>query len=146
MKFHSRKLPLLPSPAEILVHTKETLAFCLHANQLRTWKCHFTFLSFSLHAWVLSHLSHVQLFVTPWAVAHQAPLSMGFSRQEYWSGLPCPSPGNLPNPGLNSCLLCLLHWEVGSLPLVPSGKPKAQFTYLQNGHSNYPLEEKLWHT
>ena len=38
--------------------------------------------------------------VTPWAVAHQAPLSMGFSRQEYWSGLPFPSPGDLPNPGI----------------------------------------------
>ena len=47
---------------------------------------------------MLSQLSHVQLFVTPWTVAHQAPLSMGFSRQEYWSGLPFPSPGDLPNP------------------------------------------------
>jgi len=43
-------------------------------------------------------LSHVQLFVTPCAAAHQAPLSMGFSRQEYWSGLPLPSPGDLPDP------------------------------------------------
>ena len=47
---------------------------------------------------VLSHFSHVQLFATPWTVACQAPLSMGFSGQEYWSGLPCPPPGNLPNP------------------------------------------------
>ena len=39
-----------------------------------------------------------QLFATPWTVAHQAPLSMGFSRQEFWSGLPCPPPGDLPNP------------------------------------------------
>ena len=45
-------------------------------------------------------LSHVQLFVTPWTVAYQAPLSMGFSRQEYWSGLPFPSPGDLPNPDI----------------------------------------------
>ena len=45
-------------------------------------------------------LSRVQPFVTPWTVAHQAPLSMGFSRQEYWSGLPFPSPGDLPNPGI----------------------------------------------
>ena len=45
-------------------------------------------------------LSHVQLFVTPWTVAHQAPLSMEFSRQEYWSGLPFPSPGDLPDPGV----------------------------------------------
>ena len=49
---------------------------------------------------VLSHFSHVQLFVTPWTVACQAPLSMGFSRQEYWSGLPCPPPGDLPDPGI----------------------------------------------
>ena len=43
-------------------------------------------------------LSHVRLFETPWTIAHQAPLSMEFSRQEYWSGLPFPSPGDLPNP------------------------------------------------
>ena len=45
-------------------------------------------------------LSRVRLFVTSWTVAHQAPLSMGFSRQECWSGLPFPSPGDLPNPGI----------------------------------------------
>ena len=45
-------------------------------------------------------LSHVWLFATPWTVANQAPLSMGFSRQEYWSGLPFPSPGDLPDPGI----------------------------------------------
>ena len=49
---------------------------------------------------VLSHFSHVRLSVTLWTVAHQAPLSMGFSRQEYWSGLPCPPPEGLPNPGI----------------------------------------------
>ena len=46
-----------------------------------------------------SCFTHVQLFATPWSVAHQVPLSMGVSRQEYWSRLPCPSPGDLPNPG-----------------------------------------------
>ena len=46
-------------------------------------------------------LSPVQLFVTPWTVVYQAPLSMGFSRQEYWSGLPFPSPGELPTQGWN---------------------------------------------
>ena len=45
-------------------------------------------------------LSHVRLFATPWTVAYQAPPSMGFSRQEYWSGLPFPSPGDLSNPGI----------------------------------------------
>ena len=47
----------------------------------------------------------------------------GFSRQEYWSGLPYPPPGDLPNQGLNMCFQHLLHWLVGSLPLVPPGKP-----------------------
>ena len=50
-------------------------------------------------ACVLSRFNRVQLFVTPWTVDRQAPPSMGFSRQEYWSGLPCPPPGTLPNPG-----------------------------------------------
>ena len=48
---------------------------------------------------VLSRFSRVQLFSALWTVAHQAPLSMGFSRQEYWSRLPCPPPGDLPDPG-----------------------------------------------
>ena len=47
---------------------------------------------------VVQSLSHVLLFVTPWIAAHQAPLSTGFSRQEYWSGLPFPPAGDLPNP------------------------------------------------
>ena len=59
---------------------------------------------------VLSHFSCVQLFVTLWAVARQAPLSMELSRQEYWSGLPCPPPRDLPHQGSNPGLLCLLHW------------------------------------
>ena len=49
---------------------------------------------------MLSHFNHVQLIATLCTVAYQAPLSMGFSRQEYWSGLPCLPPGDLPNPGL----------------------------------------------
>ena len=51
-------------------------------------------------ACVLSHFSRVQLCVTLWTVARQVPLSKGFSRQEYWSGLPCPPPGDLPDPGI----------------------------------------------
>ena len=47
---------------------------------------------------------------------------MGFSRQEYWSGVPFPSPGDHPNPGMELHLLHLLHWQAGSLPLMPSGK------------------------
>ena len=48
----------------------------------------------------MKSLNRIQLFVTPWTVAYQAPPSMGFSRQEYWSGLPFPSPGDLPDPGI----------------------------------------------
>ena len=49
---------------------------------------------------VLSRFSRVRLLVTSWTVTHQTPLSMGFSRQDYWSGLPCPLPGDLPDPGI----------------------------------------------
>ena len=49
---------------------------------------------------VVYSLSHIQLLLAPWTVAFQAPLSMGFPRQEYLSGLPCPSPGDLPDPGI----------------------------------------------
>ena len=68
---------------------------------------------------VLSHFSRVRLFATLCTVACQASLSMGFPRQEYWSGLPFSPPGDLPNPGIEQHLLVLLHWQVGSLPLVP---------------------------
>ena len=54
---------------------------------------------------VLYVLSHVQLFATPWTIARQAPLSMGFSRQECWSGLPLPSPGDPPDPGIEPASL-----------------------------------------
>ena len=70
---------------------------------------------------LLSHFSRFPLFVTLWAVAHQAPLSMGFSRQEYWSGLPCPPPGDLPNPGIKPRCAAL---QVDSLLSEPQWKPK----------------------
>ena len=54
---------------------------------------------------MLSCFSHVWLFLTLWIVAYQAPLSMGFSRQEYWSGLPCPPPGDLPDLGIEPASL-----------------------------------------
>ena len=52
-------------------------------------------------------VSHVQLFVTPQTVACQAPLSLEFSRQEYWSGLSCPPPGDLPKPEIETCVSCI---------------------------------------
>ena len=60
------------------------------------------------------------------------PLSMGFSRQEYWSGLPCPPPGDLLTQGLNPRLLHLLHWQAGSLPLAPPREPGESLTEPEN--------------
>ena len=65
-------------------------------------------------------LSHVWLFVTPWTVARQVSLSMGFSRQEYWSGLPFPSPGDHPDPGIKPGSAAL---QADSLPSEPQGSP-----------------------
>ena len=68
-------------------------------------------------------ISRVQLFATPWTAAHQAPLSMGFFRQEYWNGWPCPPPGDLPDPGIESTSPTL--WA-DFLPSEPPGKPNYQ--------------------
>ena len=65
-------------------------------------------------------LSRVRVFATPWTVAYQASPSMGFSRQEYWSGLPLPSPGDLPNPGIEPGFPAL---EADALTSEPPGKP-----------------------
>ena len=65
-------------------------------------------------------LSRVRLFETPWTVAYQASLSMGFSRQEYWSGLPFPSPGDLPDPGIEPGSPAL---EADALTSESPGKP-----------------------
>ena len=68
-------------------------------------------------------LSRVRLFATPWTVAYQAFLSMGFSRQEYWSGLPFPSPGDLPNPGIKPTSLASPALAGGFFTAELSGKP-----------------------
>ena len=93
---HLPDAPSAPKPftqALVPEERKPSSSRCAHSHQL------------GLHVCVLSGLSHVQLFVTPWTVAHQAPLSRGFCRQDYWSGLPCPSPGDLPNSGLKPASL-----------------------------------------
>ena len=71
---------------------------------------------------MLSHFSHVRLFATSWAVALQAPLSVGSSRQKYWSGLPCPPPGDLPDPGIKPESLTFLALA-GGFPLSHQGNP-----------------------
>ena len=80
-------------------------------------------LNFFQGAYVLRSFSHVWPFVTLWTVARQTPLPVGFSRQEYWSGLPWPSPGDLPDPGAAPGSLTRLAWAGGSLLPVPAGKP-----------------------
>ena len=84
-------------------------------------------------------LSHVRLFATPWTVAHQAPPSMGFSRKEYWSGLPFPPPGDLPNPGIELRSPAL---QAEALTSEPPGKPSIKQWELTQ---RKPLEYKTWH-
>ena len=84
----------------------------------------------------------LKLFATPWAIAHQAPVSMGFSRQEYWSGLPCPPPGNLPNPGIEPRFPTL---QADSVPSESPRKPKntgVGILYLLQGI--FPKQESNW--
>ena len=76
----------------------------------------FTFVIYKVK---VKSLSCVGLFATPWTVAYQAPLSVGFSRQEYWSGLPLPSPGDLPNPGIEPRSPTM---QADTLPFEPWGK------------------------
>ena len=84
-------------------------------------KCLDLSLYLSMSMLLLSHFSH--FFVTPWTVAYQAPLSMGFPRKQYWSGLPCPPPGDLPKPGIKpTCSVCSA-LPADSLP-EPPGKPR----------------------
>ena len=70
-----------------------------------------------------SHFSHVQLFATIKTAACQAPLFMGFSRQEHWSGLPCSPPGDLHDPGIEPTFLATLALAGRFLSLAPPGKP-----------------------
>ena len=90
-------------------------------------------------------LSRVQLFETPWTVAHQAPLSMGFFRQEYWSGLLCPPPGDLPDPGIETLSLMSpalasgffttsTIWEA---PSAVNNLPNTADIFLLNAHHNH---------
>ena len=86
-------------------------------------------------------LSHVWLFAIPWTVAHQAPTSMGFSRQEYWSGLPFPSPGDLPKPGIEPRSPTL---QADALTSEPPGKPIVT-TRGEASYYHFLLsDQKLW--
>ena len=86
----------------------------------------------------LSCFSHVGLFATSWTVARQVPLSMGFSRQESWSGLSCPPPGDLPNPGTESRSPVPPALQADSLPLSHQGSP------LTTSNNSTGSKEMLW--
>ena len=77
--------------------------------------------------------SRVRLFVTPWTVVYQAPPSTRYSRQEYWSGLPLPSPGDLPDPGIEPGSPMLQPY---SLPSEPPGKPTVGIRYWRKEEFN----------
>ena len=83
--------------------------------------------------------SCVQLFVTLWTVAHQGPLSMGFSRQEYWNGLPFPPPGDIPDPGIKPTSATSPALAGEFFTTVPPGKPiklvfELKWNYIKNSH------------
>ena len=83
----------------------------------------------------MKSFSHVQLFGNSWTIAYQAPLSMEFSRQEYWSGLPFPSPGDLPDPGIELRSPTL---QADTLPSEPLGKP-TKLASLKTAHDSQPM-------
>ena len=89
---HSVSLHLFHKYSSVSIHIRCTSRNCSHVASNASGKC----------GCVLSRFSHAQSFVTVWTIARQAPLSLGFPRQEYWSGVPFPSPGDLPDPGVVS--------------------------------------------
>ena len=102
---------------------------------------------------MLSHFNYVQLFVTLWTVACQAPLSMGFSRQEYWSSLPCPPPEALPNPGtepmslVSPALAGSLFTTSATTPQlrVPKVQLKSLHAKTQDPNATTRIEDPVWH-
>ena len=103
--------------------------FYLHTSSLHA-TCPYDYIRQKKERKKVKSVSNVQLFATLWTVAHQAPLSMGFSRPEYWSGFPFPSPGNLPNPWIELGSPAL---QTDSLLSEPQGSPmlgKADYSIL----------------
>ena len=126
--------------------------FCCQTDmqQLRQWTERFNLTNHSVFAigvMMLSCFSRVQLFATLWTIARQALLSTGFSRHEYWSGLPCPPPGDLPNPGTEptsyisfigrQVLVTSAIWEA---PMMVSVSTKNK----QTNKKNHQLANKQW--
>ena len=86
---------------------------------------------------MLSRFSCVQLFLTLWTIACQAPLSMGFSRNEYWSGLPCPPPGDLPHPRIEPTSLTSPALAGRFFTIVSHGKPLQKTHLIKNCYPKY---------
>ena len=125
--FHHYRLALLSCTSNIT--TAFLFAFRYPGLEIKILYCCTLYSSIQYTKVKVKSLSRVWLFATPWTVAYQAPLSMGFSRQECWSGLPFPSPGDLPNPGIEPGSPAL---QADALPSEPLGKPYCiQYTKAQ---------------
>ena len=125
-KFPAFKGLMWKSWVHFLGNPGKSLHFKIHNQNL-----HFIFITIhnvkvTLHKVKVMSLSRVWLFGTPWTVAYQAPLSMWFSRWEYWSGLSLPSPGDLPDPGIEAGSPAL---QVASLPSEPPGKQASRWRF-----------------
>ena len=104
-KVTNKSTPQIQNPSALLL-LQHLLVGVLHGKQAPPPPCG------------LRRFIRVRLFATSWAIARQAPLSMGFSRHEYWSGWPFPSPGDLPNSGTEPASLRPLHWQAKFFPTL----------------------------
>ena len=143
---HSPSKPVLPLVTPVnpgngvsSVYTPHCITFMSHLLSLAIFPwalisliflfvCLFYFRWLNVHVCLLSCFIRVWLFVTPWAVAGQALLSMGFSRQEYWDGLPVPPPGDLPDSGTEPASPASPALQVDSLPLWTLGNNTAEIS------------------
>ena len=122
-----------PAVSSLCMYNSSLIAFNLQESSINlSWLCLLfsPTVGFYFRACVLNHFSCVWLFAILWTVAHQAPLSMGFFRQEYWSGLPCPPPGDLPDPGIEPESPVAPTLQVDFFTAEPRGKPISVFSIL----------------
>ena len=115
---------ILEQYIECIQHRELSLILCNDLSGEKIWK----WIDICMHACMLRRFSHVWLCETLWTIPHQAPLLLGFSRQEHWSGLPCPPSGYLTNPGINPRSPMSPAWA-GRLSPRPPRKPKYLYMY-----------------
>ena len=121
-------------PPHCLTDHMENSDWCLFGFafpllKVKNWGFRLHVFVYNVPPCVLSHLSHVRLSVALWIAAFRAPLSVGFSRQEYWSGLPCPPSGDLLDPGIEPAVPVPPAFQVDSLPLSHQGSPISPYTF-----------------